>query len=96
MTTLTGTGPGQSYGDILTCTNAGNGLTNVLQNVQDGRGNNSAVQISTTQFKTVGNMIIQAAAADPVNPVDGMMYVNTGANTLRYYSNGVWRALTGV
>jgi hypothetical protein len=47
MTQLTNFSPASTYGDLLTTNNAGGGLTNVLQNLQDGLGNNSPIQIAT-------------------------------------------------
>lgn len=47
MTQLTNLSPAASYGDLLTTTNNGQGLTTTLQNLQDGLGNNSPVQIAT-------------------------------------------------
>jgi|GEM_PF-1862364 hypothetical protein len=48
MSQLTNLVPASSYGDLLTTTNNGQGLTTVLTNLQDGLGNNSTVQIATT------------------------------------------------
>ena len=56
MTLLTGQYPASTYGDILTCTNGGMGLTTVLQNVQDGLANNSAIQLSTLVINVTGTL----------------------------------------
>lgn len=48
MTNLTTLLPGASYGDLLTTTNNGQGLSLVLEPLQDGLGNNSIVTISKT------------------------------------------------
>ncbi len=47
MTNLTNTLPEYTYGDLLTTTNDGQGLTSTLKNLQDGFGNNSTIQIAT-------------------------------------------------
>lgn len=47
MTNLTLLSPNSSYGDVLTTTNGGNGLTNVLKQLQDGLGNPSTITIAT-------------------------------------------------
>jgi hypothetical protein len=72
MTQLTNLTYSAGYGDLLTTTNNGNGLTAVLANVQDGLGNNSPMQIATisVNFNRGGNTFeldgtpITAAAAD--------------------------------
>lgn len=111
MATLTGQAPGASYGGLLTCSSAGNtGLTNVLQNIQDGVGNVSVLQLSriaanftgTFQIGGITLSMAQGAlqfpplAANPAGPVNGMIYVNSADNTLRYYAGGAWRTVTGV
>lgn len=57
MTQLTNLTYSAGYGDLLTTTNNGQGLTAVLANVQDGLGNNSPMQIATTSvnFNRAGN-----------------------------------------
>lgn len=47
MTQLTNTSFTSTYGDLLTTTNQGQGLSNVLQQLQDGLGNASPISIST-------------------------------------------------
>jgi hypothetical protein len=61
MTQLTNLAPANSYGDILTTTNNGQWLTNVLQPLQDGFGNNSTVAIATNavDFNTQGGNTFQ-------------------------------------
>lgn len=58
MTLLTGQYPAATYGDLITCTNGGMGLTNILQNIQDGLGNNSAIQLSTLVLNVTGTLEI--------------------------------------
>jgi len=47
MTNLTNVAIQSGYGDLLTTTNNGQGLTNVLQQLQDGFGNASPITIAT-------------------------------------------------
>jgi hypothetical protein len=47
MSSLTGQPIYQYYGDLLTTTNSGAGLSTTLQPLQDGLGNSSTVQIAT-------------------------------------------------
>ena len=47
MTNLTNQYPNSTYGDLLTTTNNGQGLTTTLEPLQDGLGNNSTVTIAT-------------------------------------------------
>lgn len=47
MTNFTNLAPSQTYGDIITCNNNGGGLTNVLQLIGDGLGNESPLMLST-------------------------------------------------
>lgn len=88
MTQLTNQTPASTYGDLLTTTNGGNGLSNVLQNVQDGFGNNSPMQIamnavnfvrSTGSFEIDGVAITASAAninsVTQTNPVFPGTYV---------------------
>jgi hypothetical protein len=49
MTQLTNLVIGASYGDVLTTTNNGQGLTTNLLPLQDGLGNNSTISIATNQ-----------------------------------------------
>lgn len=58
MTLLTALLPEYSYGDLLTTTNSGHGLTTTLNLLQDGLGNNSTVTIATNAInfnRTGGN-----------------------------------------
>lgn len=47
MTNLTNFQIAGAYGDLLTTTNEGNGLSNVPQQLQDGFGNASTITIAT-------------------------------------------------
>ena len=58
MTQLTNQTQAATYGDLITTTNGGMGLTNVLANIQDGLGNNSAIQLSTLVLNVTGTLEI--------------------------------------
>jgi len=61
MTQLTNLAIQSGYGDLLTTTNGGQGLTNVLQPLQDGFGNNSPITIATNavDFNRTGGSTFQ-------------------------------------
>lgn len=65
MTNLTNVSPASVYGDIITCTNNGGGLSSSLQNIQDGLGNNSAIQLSTTTFNVTGTFQVGGVTFAP-------------------------------
>lgn len=67
MTLLTGQYPASTYGDLITCNNGGMGLTNVLQNIQDGLANNSAIQLSTLVLNVTGTLQIGGVPIPPSN-----------------------------
>lgn len=64
MTLLTNKTIQSSYGDLLTTTNGGQGLTTTLQSLQDGFGNNSTIQIATDaiNFSRAGGNTFQLDA----------------------------------
>jgi hypothetical protein len=41
------------------------------------------------------NLPVKATAGDPTDPVEGLLYLNTGDNRLRVYADGAWRTLQG-
>lgn len=58
MTSFTNVPPSQIYGDLLTTTNSGQGLSNVLNPLQDALGNSCTVQIANNAInfsRTGGN-----------------------------------------
>lgn len=73
MTQLTNLVIGASYGDVLTTTNNGQGLTSTLEPLQDGLGNNSTISIATNQvnFDRSGGSTFQ---------LDGVAVTATSAN----------------
>lgn len=61
MSNLTLVSPQSSFPSLLNLTSPSSGLTNVLQVVQDGLGNNSPISLSTLSFKintTMGGFYI--------------------------------------
>jgi hypothetical protein len=72
MTSLTNLSPAASYGDLLTTTNNGQGLTTTLKFVQDGLGNSSPMQIATNavNFITTGGNSFQINGV-PAFPAGG-------------------------
>jgi hypothetical protein len=73
MTTLTGQLPQDTYGDLLTTTNGGQGLSTTLQALQDGLGNSSTIEIATNavNFDRSGGNEFQ---------LDGVALTATAAN----------------
>lgn len=61
MSNLTLVSPQSSFPSLLNLTSPSSGLTNVLQIVQDGLGNNSPISLSTLSFRintTMGGFYI--------------------------------------
>jgi hypothetical protein len=78
MTALTNLSPAASYGDLITCTNNGQGLTASLQPIQDGLGTNSAISLSTTTLSVTGTgglvvgsggLVVNGATISPASSV---------------------------
>lgn len=75
MTNLSGpsTSISSTFGDLLTTTNNGGGLTATLEPVQDGFGNTSAIELSTEAFNVTGELQISGTAltvtADEINAI---------------------------
>lgn len=92
MTNLTNLVPLRSFGDLLTTTNGGNGLTPDLANLQDGYGNNSSIQISTdaTKFTNILGIPFGTADDQPLDPIDGSLFFNTDINSLQIFFNNAW------
>lgn len=88
MTALTNLSPAASYGDLITCTNNGQGLTASLQNIQDGLGNNSAIQLSTTTLNVVGTGGLQINGSGFV-PTTSLTVPLTSTNILNMYATPV-------
>lgn len=105
MTTLTNTDIQATYGDVLTCTNGGQGLTATLQAVQDGLGNSSCMQLSTVAMTINGTLINSGTGAfqlpsgstaqRPAPATNGMERYNSQTNVVEAYVNGVWVSANG-
>jgi hypothetical protein len=101
VTSLTLLEPEYSYGDVVTLTNNGGGLTTTLSNIQDGLGNNSTVQLSTiaANFSRAGANTFQldgtavTATVDSINSMCATVPTllplaadPVGANGMIYYN----------
>lgn len=92
MTTLTNLQIAASYGDLLTTTNSGNGLSTTLQSLQDGLGNDSTVEIATNAInfsRSNGNQfqldgIALTASATSINNICGEEAVFSGGFSLTF------------
>jgi hypothetical protein len=58
MGNLTNQYVSQSYQGLLTLADSNNGVTNTLQYVTDGLGNNTALQISETEVNITGSLLV--------------------------------------
>lgn len=56
MATLAGTKPKDTYGNLLQIPNSNNGADSTLRQVQDGKGNNTPLKLSTSKMG-VGNIL---------------------------------------
>lgn len=83
MTVLTNLSPAASYGDLLTCNNSGQGLINSLQQIQDGFGNPSALQLATNIVNVAGTLQINGTALTAFNS-SVTTTLNSGAITTLY------------
>jgi hypothetical protein len=80
MTSLTGINVYLSYGDILTTTNSGQGLSATLEPVQDGLGNSSSMEIALNAInfiRTGGNTL----QLDSVSLTAGASDINSVAKS---------------
>lgn len=66
---------------------------NVLSAGVVGSSNNKAVGVRAIGSANRAPLQISRLAADPTNAGEGDIYINSGDNTLRYYSGGAWRTL---
>lgn len=73
MTALGGKVPSQYSGDMITCTNQGQGLTNTIQQIQDGKGNPSAIGLSLIEMKMKTNTKFTGAAGSTVVATNGLI-----------------------
>lgn len=73
MTALGGKVPSQYSGDMITCNNQGQGLTNTLQSIQDGKGNNSAIELSLIQMKMKTGAKFSGPGSNTVVATNGLI-----------------------
>ena len=86
MTALNLLDPNASFGDILTTTNNGAGLSTILKELQDGFGNSSTITIATNaiNFDRSGGNTFQldsvslTASAANINSICGNTPIFTG------------------
>jgi hypothetical protein len=98
MTRLVGKMPGYSFGDVLTTTNEGQGLTNVLKNLQDGFGNNSTVLIANNAIQFLygggnslylnGTALLSSGNNINLSTQDNPIFQGTGALTVPIGTTG--------
>ena len=107
MTNLTNFAPGSSFGDLLTCTNNGSGINANLQPIQDGFGQNTAMQLSSNTLNVVGTLQVNGIPIASLNEatrvtsyavappaVDAGIYFNTASSQFFLCSDGInWVAL---
>jgi len=68
----------QSYQGLLKMTDSTNGLTNTLQTVQTGDGDNSPLQMSLTEVNISGSLTVNGS---PVTAINTGSFATTGSNT---------------
>lgn len=78
MTNLTNLSPASTFGDLLTLNNNGQGITAGLQQVQDGLGNNTAIQLSTTELAIAGTLTIGTLNVTTLE-INGVAITSTAA-----------------
>lgn len=83
MTALTNLSPAASYGDLITCTNNGQGLpASALSAIQDGLGNNSPLQMSQTAININGTLQVTGV---PLATITSTTMTLTNANIVAMY-----------
>lgn len=97
MTNLTGKTPADTYGDLLTLTNNGQGLPEAdPSGVEDGKGHSSPLALSQTVVSLNAQTTLPqwTTKTRPQNPLPGSVGLNTDTNTLEVYASGKWFAVT--
>lgn len=69
MANLTNSMPSASYGALLTIQTSG--ISNILANVQDGYGNNTALQLANNACAVTGNLNITGSLQVNGQPISG-------------------------
>lgn len=92
MTNLSNLLPENSYGDLLTATNGGQGLGATLQRVQDGLGNNSPLQMSqnAVQFNNIMSIPVWTTATRPAAPLEASLGFNTDLIDIEFWNGNAW------
>jgi hypothetical protein len=81
MTTLFGRTPQDSYPELLTLDNSGQGFDSTLRAVQDGNGVSSPLKLSTTKVAIQGNQLPTSAGS-----AGQFLRVSTTANLLEWFT----------
>ena len=81
----------QSYQGLLKMTDSTNGLTNTLQTVQTGDGDNSPLQMSLTQVNITGSLTVNG---NPVSNVDTGSLVTT--SSFNAYTSSIDTRIDGI
>lgn len=93
MTNLTGKTPADTYGDLLTLTNQGQGLPPADPTVvEDGKGNQSPLGLSRNVV-SLGSQTTLPRWTTKTRPKDalvGSVGLNTTTNKLEVYASGKW------
>lgn len=89
MTNLSNLLPENSYGDLLTTTNGGQGLGETLQPVQDGLGRNSPLQMSqnAVQFSNIMSIPVWTTATRPNEPLNASLGLNTDTMDIEFWDS---------
>jgi hypothetical protein len=93
MTNLTGKTPAETYGDILTLTNNGQGLSETEPvPVEDGKGKSCPVELSQKVVSLNAQTTLPrwTTKTRPKDPLVGSVGLNTDTNKLEVYASGKW------
>lgn len=88
MGTLVGKNINQTFRSLLRIPDDANGLTGVLQTVEDGEGTASPLELSATKFNVTGGFSIESVDISLVGATDGQVVVfNSGTSQFEPSSN---------
>ena len=105
MTGLTGKNLDDTYKDLLQVSNSNAGVDGTLRTVEDGKGTQSALQLSTTAVRLLGPLDfansshpgltlnrLTTAQRDALTPAAGALIFNTTAGRQEGFDGTVWVA----
>ena len=93
MTNLTGKTPAETYGDLLTVTNNGQGLPDTdPASVEDGKGKNTPLGLSQKVVALNAQTTLPrwTTKTRPKDALVGSVGLNTEINKLEVYASGKW------